>query len=227
MSEFVTLQSKKWDCILEQFSVIDTDPEKEILEFLKQGPLHLGNKGLDIGCGFGRHTLAALKIGFNITAVDFSEMAVKNAAEFIKSKGFKTNIYVASMDNLPFKEGTFDFTFSSCVFNHGTRAMFEEAIFESVRVLRSGGTSFGLVMSRDDYRYGKGIRVERDCYVFLKGLESGVYHFFPSKKFLQSVLKRVSHIVSIQEVHYIGNDIKVYHPELQMSSHFIYCVRKP
>lgn len=216
-------QSRQWDHTLKLLSYIDTKPEEEILSFLNNPSL--GKYGLDIGCGLGRHTLAALKLGFKMTAIDFSEYAVLETWKLIKSQGFQADISVASMHNLPFRDGEFDFTFSWCVLNHGTRSLFKRALIESVRVLRSGGLSFGFVMSRKDPRYRQGIQVEKDCFMFTEGAEAGIFHFFPSRAFLQSIFKRIVHIKKFWEVQY--ENIRDYHPESRFSCHFAYLIQKP
>jgi ubiquinone/menaquinone biosynthesis C-methylase UbiE len=216
-------QSRQWDHALKLLSCIETEPEEEILAFLNNPSL--GKHGLDIGCGLGRHTLAALKLGFKMTAIDFSEYAVIETRKLIKSQEFQANIFVASMHNLPFKDGEFDFTFSWCVLNHGTRSLFERALMESIRVLRSGGVSFGFVMSRKDPRYRQGIQVERDCFIFTEGAEVGICHFFPSRMVLVSTLKRIAYIKEFREVQY--KDLRVYHPESIFSCHFAYLIQKP
>jgi len=219
-------QSKLWDRALAAFSFVDVEPEEEILAFLNQGPAHLGLQGLDIGCGLGRHTLTALKLGFKMAAVDFSELAVAKTRALVSSHGYYADIRLASMDSLPFNDGEFDFTFSWCVLNHGTRALFEQALLESVRVLRPGGISFGFVMSRSDPRYGHGIQIEEDCFIFIKGIESNLCHYFPSKVVLESVLQKAAHIEEIREIQFTGKEIQVYHPEFTYSSHFAFRIRK-
>lgn len=219
-------QLKRWDRALLKLKIVDREPEEEVLAFLNEGPAHLGMKGLEIGCGLGRHTLAALTLGFKMVAVDFSEVAVKGTRELVKAAGFKANILFASMGRLPFRDGEFDFTFSWCVLNHGTRSLFERALVESIRVLRYGGISFGFVISRNDPRYGCGVAVDEDCFRFIDGPEAGIIHYFPTKEVLEGALNRVACIKGIKEVRYQGEEIKTYHPELSFSCHFAYRVQK-
>lgn len=219
-------QSKIWDCSLQAFAKIDIEPEKEVLDFLSKGPNILGRRGLEIGCGLGRHTLAALNLGFEVSAVDFSNYAINSTHELIKPYKYKANILNASMNKLPFKDGEFDFTFSWCVLNHGTRDFFEKSIVESIRVLRPGGFSFGFVMSKKDSRYGHGIPLGEDCFIFTEGIEAGICHYFPSEVVLNSVLKKKAYYIEFNEIQYSDDELVIYHSEAKCSSHFCYIVQK-
>lgn len=217
-------QSKQWDRALKSLSQSDAAPEEEILTFLNNP--RLGRHGLDIGCGLGRHTLAALKLGFKTTAIDFSKFAVVETSKSVRFHGFKADILIASMDNLPFKNGEFDFTFSWCVFNHGTNNLFERALIESVRVLRLGGFSFGFVMNRDDPRYKHGIKVGDDCFIFTEGAEAGICHYFPTRTALELILQKIAYIEEFREVKYEYKDLNVYHPKSESSCYFAYLIQK-
>ena len=44
-----------------------------------------GGSLLDVGCGEGRHAIAAARLGFNVTAVDYEPLALKRARQFAKA----------------------------------------------------------------------------------------------------------------------------------------------
>lgn len=75
---------------------------------------------LDAGCGFGRYSIAARRLGAEIIAVDVSN-AVESCYENSKDVG---GIHVVQADifNLPFKMGLFDIIYSIGVIHHTQEA---------------------------------------------------------------------------------------------------------
>lgn len=219
-------QAAIWDRVLSQMSNVDCEPEPELLTFLKRGTQRLGLRGLDIGCGYGRHTLAALQLGFQMTAIDLSSAAVLKTKHAIRTSGFSASVKQASMDSLPFSDEEFDFALSCCVFNHGTQKLFYKALDEAIRVLRCGGYLCGFVLMRDDPRYGKGVFVEKDCFMFTQGLERGICHYFPSKAELESNLSLYGVIDQFKEVNYEDAALSFYHPGLTTSCHVSFLMKK-
>jgi SAM-dependent methyltransferase len=219
-------QKSLWDRALVNLSERDCEPEPELTEFLRLGSAQIGCRGLDIGCGLGRHTLAALRMGYKITALDFSETAVRRTRRRVSVEGFEVDVRCASMDNLPFNEAEFDFAFSWCVLNHGTREVFTQAISEALRILRPSGLLFGYVMSDNDSRLGTGMRVGERCFVFTEGPERGICHYFPKKAEIVHLLELGSRIERFEEVFFSGVENLFYHPEIEHSSHFEFVAQK-
>ena len=219
-------QKSLWDTALANLSERDCEPEPELTAFLKLGSAQIGWRGLDIGCGLGRHTIAALRMGYKITALDFSEAAVRTTRQRVSAEGFEADIRCASMDDLPFGDGEFDFSFSWCVLNHGTHKVSARTISEAVRILRPGGLLFGFVMSDNDSRFGKGMRVSESCFVFTKGPERGICHYFPKKAEIIRLLEMGSRIERLEEVFFAGPENHFYHPEIERSGHFEFVAQK-
>lgn len=226
MNSFLLTQSQRWDRITPSFSKLDSEPEQEILDFLNGKYGLLGNKGIDIGCGFGRHTLCAVKKGFEVVSVDFSQEAILRTNTLLAANGFRANTKLASMDKLIFDSETFDFNICWCVLNHGTRTIFEKAIFESFRLLKKNGYSVGLIMSREDSRFGNGDFVEKDCYMFDQGLEKGICHYFPSYDSLFQTLQHLGEVIEFKKIYASGEELPHYHPKLSRSAHIFYVVKK-
>jgi SAM-dependent methyltransferase len=100
---------------------------------------------LDLGCGSGRHSFAALSRGAHVVALDKNRSEVAAVTEISKAMAESGEIddathyaaVVADMANLPFASSSFDRVFASEVFEHledDARAMREVA-----RLTRSGG----------------------------------------------------------------------------------------
>lgn len=89
---------------------------------------------LDVGCGTGVVTAAALALGAEVTAVD----ADPGMLELIARRHPYATIRLAALPDLPFEDEQFDVIAGNFVINHVPDA--PEALSELHRVLRPGGT---------------------------------------------------------------------------------------
>jgi ubiquinone/menaquinone biosynthesis C-methylase UbiE len=94
---------------------------------------------LDAGCGFGYHTVRIARGQAQITAVDFSEVALAMARETISGAGIagRVTLQRADLTHLSFAENSFDFVISWGVIMHIPEV--EAALSELARVLKPGG----------------------------------------------------------------------------------------
>jgi 2-polyprenyl-6-hydroxyphenyl methylase/3-demethylubiquinone-9 3-methyltransferase len=106
-----------------------------------------GARVLDIGCGSGVHSLAALRLGAaELTAIDIDPNSVKAARQLLGEAppSVKKDIRVLSIfDAEPEELGSFDIVYSWGVLHH-TGAMWE-AVERAARFVRPGGL-FGLAL---------------------------------------------------------------------------------
>jgi len=108
--------------------------------------LHAGDRLLDIGCGFGRHSYEALRRGADVVSSDFSLpelVEVDNTVTAMEGYGeLPTGVSSASCNGdvtqLPFPDGSFDRIIASEILEHIDDDI--GALRELVRVLRPGGT---------------------------------------------------------------------------------------
>ncbi len=104
-----------------------------------------GQRLLDLGCGFGRHSYAALKLGAEVTACDLGRAEVervRDLAHLLRLEGdiSATTFSAAVQGNavgLPFESNSFDRVIASEVLEHV--ADDEAAFAELARVLIPGG----------------------------------------------------------------------------------------
>lgn len=112
---FMTIKKKKnkkewWQKIFSHDYIktyIDTTPEKitnKQVSFLidKLKPVSK-KKILDLGCGYGRHTLKMAKLGCSITGLDYSKVFLDIAKKQAKAEGIKANFVLGDMKKLTFK----------------------------------------------------------------------------------------------------------------------------
>ncbi len=147
-------------------NIIDIE-EKVLLSFLPES----GNKKLlDIGCGTGEITLELKNKGFDVTGIDFSEVAVKKARE----KGLNIILSDFDKDGIKFPDNSFDIVWAGDIIEHVFDPMF---LFKEIaRVLRPDG-SFLLTVPNDFNFYNR-------LLIFLKGksIQSGLYRRFKISK---------------------------------------------
>jgi SAM-dependent methyltransferase len=96
---------------------------------------------LDIGCNWGRWTIAAARAGYRPIGIDPSFEAIVAARRIGRQLGSDARYLVADARRLPFPNGTFDVVFSYGVLQHFSRADATVAVGEIARTLKPGGAS--------------------------------------------------------------------------------------
>jgi len=111
-----------------------------------------GLRMLDIGCNWGRWTIAAAKKGFAAVGIDPSLEAVLAARRVTQELNFSTNFVVGDARRLPFADGSFDTVFSYSVLQHFSKENRDLALVDIGRVLRGEGRSLIQMASRNGVR---------------------------------------------------------------------------
>ncbi len=142
---------------------------------------------LDLGCGAGRHAIFLAKQGFNIVGLDVSETALGELEGRRRAAGLgNVTLVKHEMQELPFIDNYFDAVVSTNVLHHGTGTEIRRALAEIYRIMRKDAVGFVITLSKSDFRYGTGTRLEDDTYRFSDGDEQGiVHHFFSEEELLQ------------------------------------------
>lgn len=129
-----------------------------------------GRSLLDVGCSWGRWTLAAHKSGYEAVGIDPSLGAVMAARRVARQLGAAVRHLVGDARHLPFAAGRFDCVYSYSVLQHLSRADAAASVAEIGRVLTKGGiakvqmpTRFGLRclyhQARRGFRDGRNFEV--------------------------------------------------------------------
>jgi SAM-dependent methyltransferase len=100
-----------------------------------------GRALLDVGCNWGRWTIAAARKGYRAIGIDPQLGAVMAARRVARQLGVEITFVCADARFLPFADGAIDTAFSYSVLQHFSRADCLTALREIGRVLKSGGTS--------------------------------------------------------------------------------------
>jgi ubiquinone/menaquinone biosynthesis C-methylase UbiE len=96
---------------------------------------------LDVGCNWGRWTIAASRLGYEAVGIDPSLQAILAASRVAKKEGSAARFVVGDARFLPFAESSTDVVFSYSVLQHFSDADVMMALREFARVLRPGGRS--------------------------------------------------------------------------------------
>lgn len=110
-------------------------------------------KLLNLGCGHGADFLP-FKDNFELYGVDFSSEMIKLARHYSQKFGFRVNLQVADVRNLPFADNSFDWAISVATYHHlQGRDNQLTALSELRRVLKPEGEAFITVWNRCQARF--------------------------------------------------------------------------
>jgi ubiquinone/menaquinone biosynthesis C-methylase UbiE/uncharacterized protein YbaR (Trm112 family) len=98
-----------------------------------------GERLLDIGCNWGRWSIAAAQKGYRVVGIDPSLDAVLAARRVSKQLGVETDFVVGDARCLPFATDSFDIVFSYGVFQHFSKENTKISLDEITRVLKKNG----------------------------------------------------------------------------------------
>ena len=116
------------------------------VDYAKLG-VRAGDRLLDLGCGFGRHSYQAARLGAEVVSFDASAGEVRNVLDTfgamvvageLDAERARVGAVQGDALALPFADGSFDRVIASEVLEHIPDD--EEAMAELARVLRPGGT---------------------------------------------------------------------------------------
>lgn len=96
---------------------------------------------LDIGCSWGRWTIAAARAGFRVVGLDPMLGPLMAAKRFAAANGVEIDYICGDARCLPFADGTFERLFSYSTLQHFSDLDCAAALAEMGRVLKPGGSS--------------------------------------------------------------------------------------
>ena len=154
---------------------------EEIFNYIQNG------KALDLGCGEGTNATYLIEKGFDVYAIDISEVGIQKTKE--KSKKIHTkigNIY----HPLPYEDNFFNLICSFQAMNHNTLEPIITLLKEIKRIIKPGGI-FAVKLAdkesktfshiKDEIyknKYGTKIKlIDEQTYIPLEGDEKGLIHY--------------------------------------------------
>ena len=108
-----------------------------------------GSRGwlLEVGCGIGVDSIQLARCGFDVTAVDLTENAIRVARQLAQQRGVTVDFRLGNAERLDFPDESFDAVYSFGVLHHTPDI--EQAVAEVRRILRPGGTAYVMLYHRD------------------------------------------------------------------------------
>ncbi len=103
---------------------------------------HSGETLLDIGCNWGRWSLAAAQAGFKSVGLDPNLEAVEVARHVSNAMGLAPDFVVGDARYLPFPDAQFDVVFSYSVLQHLPKEHVCQSLDDIARVLKPGGRAY-------------------------------------------------------------------------------------
>ena len=163
--------------------------------FAKECERFLKNKGvkkiLDLGCGQGRDSKYFVDQEYDVTAVDFSEKALKS----IKDKRIK--IIQRNVQDLSiFPDHSFDVVYSNLVLHLFRREVIQKIIDQIYRILKPEGFLLFTGKNKKDKLGGKGEKIAEQTFVY-----KGVLRFYFKTQDLKALLKDFEIIKMEEESH--------------------------
>jgi ubiquinone/menaquinone biosynthesis C-methylase UbiE len=93
-------------------------------------------RALDLGCGTGTDAVFLAQKGFNVSAIDISEEAIKIAKLKALKAGVKIDFIVGDVLEMPFEDQTFEFVNDNGCFHQLAESSWKRFIEELFRVMR-------------------------------------------------------------------------------------------
>lgn len=133
------------------------EPHPEIVALVKYKVIQ-GKKILEIGCGEGNHAIYLASKGFDVTAIDNSENAIKFSKENAQKANVKCDFRVLSYNNLNKLEGDkFDFIFDWRFLHEITDEEERKNYAKEIkRLLKQGGKYLSVAFSGETDYWGTG-----------------------------------------------------------------------
>jgi len=97
-------EKEVWNKLADSWTHLHVKPEGEVIKISKiinSGPI------LDVGCGNCRNLIPFLEKNFFCVGMDFSKGMIREGKKFLNRKKLKTNLVIGSLENIPFKKGSF------------------------------------------------------------------------------------------------------------------------
>jgi len=104
-------------------------------------PTSKGELFLDLGCNWGRWSIAAARKGYSVVGLDPSLGAIMAARRVAKHFDLSIKYVVGDARYLPFKKSSFDTVYSYSVFQHLSKSNVKIVLSDVSRILKPGSIS--------------------------------------------------------------------------------------
>ncbi len=163
---------------------------------------------LDVGCGYGKHSIYLSENDFNVFSIDINDKAIEWLKGYIDTKGISNiNLIKANANALPFENDYFDAIICSSVIHHQTLKGIKNSISEIYRVLKQNGCALIDFMSLEDDSFGLGEEVEKNTFIGSRVGEEDVPHYYTDTSGLKELFKNFRNISISKNEYHINIDL--------------------
>jgi cyclopropane fatty-acyl-phospholipid synthase-like methyltransferase len=125
-------------------------PDECLVEWVSQEGAHVKRgAALDLGCGSGRNAIFLANSGFAVEGVDYSQEALKWAAQRAAEAGVAVSLHHSSVFDLSIPAASYELVYDSGCFHHLAPQQRERYVQLVWAALKPGGC-FGLVCFRPE-----------------------------------------------------------------------------
>ncbi len=182
-------------------------PWDMVVSFLMRAPRVLSKnkadiKILELGCGTGANLWCAAREGFEVTGIDISQVAVRNAEARFEADALNGTFLQAQFSPLPFDDESFDLVIDRASTACVDYAEMTNAIAEVHRVLKSEGLLFSQGYSADHTSMTKGTKFDEHTFQEIHGgtLAGQAQITFLSRQDIDELLKNKFMLAQLQHV---------------------------
>lgn len=154
------------------------EPDPFVLELIASYPPEKFPRVLDLGCGMGRHALVFARHGYQVTAVDSSQIALAQVEEKAKKMRVPVKNILGDYRAPLFADESFDMVICYNVIYHGLREEMVRAINLCQKYLKPGGVLFLTCPTRDDGKYGDGEQIAPHTFLSENSTHPDAVHYF-------------------------------------------------
>ena len=201
-NELDIVMKNKWENLHSKERFQPKYPSEHVVRFIfTQFPRERAKrrqlKILDLGCGAGANTVFLTKEGFQVWATDISKNGLKVTKKRLKDNKLRATLKIATMENQPFSDNFFDGVISHGVFYYNDREGFQKAVLEMYRILKKRGKAFVFTRSTDDYRFGKGKKIDRNTFILNieDTNEKGMVNHFLDREDINRIFSKFKEII--------------------------------
>ena len=164
-------------------------------------------KVLDIGCGYGKHSIYLAENDFCVYSIDISSQPIEWLRGYIEEKSINNiAILKADINNLPFEDDCFDAIICSSVLHHQCMKQIQNSISEIHRVLKQKGCFLFDFMSIGDDSFGVWEEIESNTFIGSREGEENIPHHYTNVEELNRLFENFSQIKIQKNKYHIALD---------------------
>lgn len=164
---------------------------------------------LDIGCGYGKHSIYLSENSFIVTSIDINKQSIEWLKGYIDRKNISNiNLIQSDINDLPFEENYFDAIICSSVIHHQNLKQIKNSIGEIYRVLKQNGCILVDFMSLEDDSFGLGEEIEKNTFIGSREGEEDIPHHYSDSNKLKELFKDFKDIEIFKNEYHIVIDSK-------------------